>query len=211
METEIADQEHSQFGDFVLAQMGPKVIPFLVTEGIHVRGYDLDIAHDRLLLIGEDVAAGTPGELIIRNPVVMPGYWANEKGTAEALRDGWLYTGDMGYFDNDGFLTLKDRSKDVIISGGTNIYPREIEEVLLTHPAVDEISVIGRYHPDWGEELVPFFALSSKPEPDTTELDAHCLKHLARFKRPKAYFFVEALPKNNNGKVLKTELRELVK
>jgi len=160
---------------------------------------------------GKPSPAGEVGEITLRGDVLMLGYWQNEDATRDTIRDGWLYTGDMGYFDNDGFLTLKDRSKDVIISGGTNIYPREIEEVLLTHPAVDEISVIGRYHPDWGEEVVAFVVLSSKTEPDTTELDAHCLKHLARFKRPKAYFFVEALPKNNNGKVLKTELRELVK
>lgn len=152
---------------------------------------------------------GEVGEITVRGDVVMLGYWQNEDATRDTIRDGWLYTGDLGCFDEDGFLTLKDRSKDVIISGGTNIYPREIEEVLLTHPAVDEVSAIGRYHPDWGEEVVAFIVPSFGIEPVEAELDAHCLKHLARFKRPKKYFFVANLPKNNNGKVLKTELRKL--
>ncbi|MGH8691070.1 MAG: AMP-binding enzyme, partial [Burkholderiales bacterium] len=100
---------------------------------------------------------------------------------------------------------IKDRSKDLIISGGSNIYPREIEEVLLTHPAVAECSVVGRPHPEWGEEVVAFLVV--KGAVPVKELDALCLDNIARFKRPKEYRFVEALPKNNYGKVLKTELR----
>jgi long-chain acyl-CoA synthetase len=111
--------------------------------------------------------------------------------------------------DADGFLTLKDRSKDVIISGGSNIYPREVEEVLLRHPAVSEVSVVGQADAEWGE-IVIAFVVPRGAAPDTAELDALCLDHIARFKRPKRYVMVESLPKNNTGKVLKTRLREML-
>ncbi|MEC9346440.1 MAG: AMP-binding protein [Pseudomonadota bacterium] len=159
---------------------------------------------------GEDrpLPPGETGEVVVRGPVVMRGYWNNPAASAETLKGGWLHTGDVGVFDEDGFLTLKDRSKDMIISGGTNIYPREIEEVLLTHPDVAEVSVVGRPHPDWGEEVVAFVVQSGK-RPAEAELDRLCLDSIARFKRPKAYIFMESLPKNNYGKVLKTELRKV--
>ena len=110
--------------------------------------------------------------------------------------------------DAEGFLTIRDRSKDMIISGGSNIYPREIEEVLLRHPAVAECSVVGRPHAEWGEEVVAFVVKKSDVRPQ--DLDELCLQNIARFKRPREYRFVEALPKNNYGKVLKTELRKLL-
>ena len=121
------------------------------------------------------------------------------------MRGGWLHTGDVGVFDAEGYLHLKDRSKDLIISGGSNIYPREVEEVLLTHDAVREVSVIGRPDREWGEVVVAYVVGEASAE----ELDALCLAHIARFKRPKDYVFVDALPKNNYGKILKTELRAL--
>ena len=158
--------------------------------------------------------AGEIGEVVCRGDVVMRGYWNNPEATESTLKGGWLHTGDMGAFDGDGFLTLKDRSKDMIISGGTNIYPREIEEVLLRHPGVREASVVGRPHEDWCEEVVAFIVPgvvtgeAGDPTPDA--LDRLCLDNIARFKRPKAYRFVDALPKNNYGKVLKTELRALL-
>jgi long-chain acyl-CoA synthetase len=116
-------------------------------------------------------------------------------------------TGDMGHLDADGYLTLADRSKDLIISGGSNIYRREVEEVLLTHPSVHEVSVVGRPSPEWGEEVVAFVVAAPGATIDPAALDAHCLSHIARFKRPKAYIPLPELPKNNYGKVLKTELR----
>jgi long-chain acyl-CoA synthetase len=148
---------------------------------------------------------------------VMSGYWNNPEGTAAALRRGvpprgqesdepWLWTGDLGAFDADGFLTLKDRSKDLIVSGGSNIYPREVEEVLLLHPGVAEASVVGRPDPEWGEAVVAFVVPRGMP-PAAADLDRLCLEHIARFKRPKEYRFVERLPKNNYGKVVKAELR----
>nr|HET7857574.1 AMP-binding protein [Caldimonas sp.] len=156
---------------------------------------------------GRDLPAGETGEVVVRGDTVMAGYWRNAEATAQALRDGWLWTGDLGALDDDGFLTLKDRSKDLIISGGSNIYPREVEEVLLRHPRVREVSVVGRRDARWGETVVAFVACDGGVV-DPGELDALCLAHIARFKRPREYRFVDALPKNNYGKVLKTALRE---
>ncbi len=155
---------------------------------------------------GRALEPGEVGEICVRGDVVMSGYWRNPAATAAALRGGWLWTGDLGAFDADGFLTLKDRSKDLIVSGGSNIYPREVEEVLLAHPAVAEASVVGRPDREWGEVVVAFI-VARGAAPSAEELDRLCLDHIARFKRPKEYRFVERLPKNNNGKVVKAELR----
>ncbi|WP_128927475.1 class I adenylate-forming enzyme family protein [Bradyrhizobium guangxiense] len=160
--------------------------------------------------MGCDVAAGQIGEIVVRGDTVMSGYWQNPDATANTLRDGWLYTGDMGAFDGDGFLTLKDRSKDVIISGGTNIYPREVEEVLLRHESVAEVSVIGRPHPEWGEEVVAVVVLAAGRAVTRNELDQVCNAWIARFKRPKHYYLMTELPKNSYGKIVKTELRALL-
>jgi long-chain acyl-CoA synthetase len=150
---------------------------------------------------------GTIGEILVRGDTVMRGYWRNPEASRETLRNGWLHTGDVGSFDADGFLILRGRSKDMIISGGSNIYPREVEEVLLRHPAVSEVSVVGRPHAHWGEEVIAFVVVREGSTVAAQELDALCLDHIARFKRPKSYRFVQDLPKNNYGKVLKTALR----
>lgn len=152
---------------------------------------------------GVECPIGTSGEITVRGDTVMPGYWRNADATTKTLREGWLWTGDMGTMDTDGYVTLQDRSKDMIISGGSNIYPREVEEVLLSHPEVREVAVVGRPHADWGEEVVAFIVGTATAE----ALDALCLDQIARFKRPKTYLNVSELPKNNYGKVLKTELR----
>jgi len=155
---------------------------------------------------GQEMPTGQTGEIMVRGTPVMAEYWNNALATANTISKGWLMTGDMGCLDADGYLTLQDRSKDVIITGGSNVYPREVEEVLLQHPGVHEVSVVGRAHPEWGEEIVAFIV------GDATDaaLDALCLAHIARFKRPKTYLRVESLPKNNYGKVLKTALRHLL-
>ena len=147
----------------------------------------------------------------MRGSTVMQGYWRNADATRATLAGGWLHTGDVGVLDNSGFLTLKDRSKDLIISGGSNIYPREVEEVLLAHPGVAEASVIGRRHPDWGEEVVACIVARGNVAHRELErdLDAFCIARIARFKRPKAYLFLPELPKNNAGKILKTSLRTI--
>jgi long-chain acyl-CoA synthetase len=157
---------------------------------------------------GRELPTGEVGEIVTRSDCVMAGYWNNPEATARALRDDWLWTGDLGSMDADGFLTLKDRSKDMIISGGSNVYPREIEEVLLTHPEVLEAAVVGRPHADWGEEPIAFVVCREDAKVAAADLDRLCLDNIARFKRPRGYRFVASLPKNNYGKVLKTELRE---
>lgn len=156
--------------------------------------------------LGDHLPTGAPGEVCVRGEVVMAGYWNQPAATARAIRGGWLYTGDIGALDAQGFLTLMDRSKDLVISGGNNIYPREVEETLLTHPQVQEVGVIGRPDPDWGESLVAYVVVRGPVS--AQDLDRHCLAQLARYKRPKQYRFVNELPKNNYGKVLKTSLRE---
>ncbi|MEP7181481.1 MAG: AMP-binding protein [Betaproteobacteria bacterium] len=194
----------------------------LVADAVH-RGDDARLGSVGVAQTGIDVRiagagdaplpVGEIGEVLVHGPTVMQGYWKNPEASAATLANGWLHTGDVGILDADGFLTLKDRSKDLILSGGSNIYPREVEEVLLRHPAVAEVAVVGRAHADWGEEVVACVVLRG-PADETRraaiehELDALCLDSIARFKRPKAYVFLAELPKNNAGKVLKTALRE---
>ena len=185
----IDDRTHPRW----LERLGSVGLPF---PNVEVRVGD---ASDNPCPVGES------GEVLVRGDPVMLGYWRNPEATAETLRNGWLHTGDVGAFDEHGYLTLKDRSKDVIISGGANIYPREVEEVLLHHPKVEEVSVIGRRDSDWGEVVVAYFVGEATP----AELDALCLEKIARFKRPKDYVRIDGLPKNNYGKILKTELRTL--
>jgi len=155
-----------------------------------------------------ELPAGEVGEVVIRGGVVMAGYWNQPAATAETLRGGWLHTGDIGSFDEHGYLTLHDRSKDLIISGGMNIYPREVEEALLTHPQVEAVAVIGRPDPEWGEAVVAFVVVTPGVPPSAEDLDRTCIERIARYKRPKDYHFVDTLPTNNNGKVVKGELRK---
>jgi long-chain acyl-CoA synthetase len=157
----------------------------------------------------EELPAGQAGEILVRGDSVMRGYWRNDEASAAALRGGWLHTGDVGDVDARGLLTLRDRSKDVIISGGSNIYPREVEEVLLRHPGVADCSVIGVPDAEWGESVLAFVVPRAPGAADPAELDRLCLGSIARFKRPKAYRLVGALPRSNYGKVLKTELRAM--
>ena len=154
-----------------------------------------------------ELPADEPGEIVVRGDVVMAGYWDDPDASAQTLRGGWLRTGDVGSFDADGYLTLRDRSKDLIISGGMNIYPREVEEVLLTHPGVRAAAVVGRPDPEWGESVVAF-VVADGAAPPVADLDRTCLDRIARYKRPKEYRFVDALPTNNYGKVVKRELRQ---
>lgn len=157
-----------------------------------------------------DVPIDTCGEVLVRGSAVMQGYWGNPKATAETLLDGWLHTGDIGYLSADGFLTLTDRSKDVIITGGSNVYPREVEEVITQHPSVYEVAVVGAPNAEWGEEIVAFVVCKQGFVLKDRDLEQWCKENMASFKKPKRYIFTEQLPKNNYGKVLKTELRKLL-
>lgn len=157
---------------------------------------------------GQPQAAGEPGEITVRGPVVMQGYWDNPQATQATLVDGWLRTGDIGYLDERGYLTLTDRSKDVIISGGSNIYPREVEEVLVQHPEVFEACVVGEADAEWGESVVAFVVPRTPGSLDAQALNQWFLARMASFKKPKKYLFCAELPKNSYGKILKTQVRQ---
>ncbi len=196
--TVLSREQHADVGH-------PRYAERLGSVGLPHTGVEVRILDET----GRALPAGTVGEVAVRGDVVMSGYWCDRQASARTLADGWLHTGDLGRLDEDGFLTLIDRSKDLIISGGSNIYPREVEEILLTHPAVAEAAVIGRPDPEWGEQVIAYIVLAQGSKAAAAELDAHCLNHIARFKRPRHYRFVDVLPKNNYGKVLKRELRQI--
>lgn len=151
---------------------------------------------------------GEAGEVVVRGDVVMPGYWNNPAASAEALREGWLHTGDIGYFDEEGYLFLLDRAKDMVISGGNNIYPREVEEVIIQHPGVAACVVFGVPHDYWGEAVHAVVVAKENETLTAEEIIAFCGDHMAGYKKPKAVDFVEALPISGYGKVLRREVRE---
>ncbi len=155
-----------------------------------------------------ELPAGQMGEIVVRGSVVMKGYWKNPKATAETLRGGWLHTGDLGTMDEKGYVYILDREKDMIISGGENIYSREIEDVILKHPAVFEVAVIGVPDEKWGEAVKAMVALKPGQKANEEDIIQFCKDHLASYKKPKSVEFIEAIPKNPYGKVLKRELRE---
>jgi acyl-CoA synthetase (AMP-forming)/AMP-acid ligase II len=169
------------------------------TTGVRLRVVD---EHDR------DVPAGQAGEIVVRGDLVMKGYWNRPEATAETLRGGWLHTGDVGHLDEDGYVYITDRRKDVIISGGANIYPREVEEVICAHPAVSEVAVIGVPDDTWGESVKALVVLRPGAAATADDIVEHCRRALASYKKPRSVEFLPALPKNAYGKVLKRELRE---
>lgn len=155
----------------------------------------------------QDVAAGEVGELVVRGPNILAGYWNKPEATAEALRGGWFHTGDLGRVDEDGYYTLVDRKKDMIITGGENVYPIEVEQVMYRHPAINEVAVVGVPDTDWGETIVAVVALVPGGAVGGDELIGWTRERVAHFKAPTRVEFVEALPRNATGKVLKRELR----
>jgi long-chain acyl-CoA synthetase len=157
---------------------------------------------------GNDVEPGEVGEIIARSKHIMVEYWHKPEETKEALINGWVHTGDMGYYDDEGYIYIADRKKDMIISGGENVYPREVEEVLYQHPAVLEAAVIGIPDPYWVEKVHAIVATRKGVSTTAEELTAFCKKHIAGYKVPKDIEFVDSLPKNPAGKILKKELRE---
>jgi fatty-acyl-CoA synthase len=162
-------------------------------------------------IVGADGATlpnGAIGEIAVRGPQLMRGYWNLADATADALRDGWMHTGDAGVLDDEGFLFVQDRTKDMIVSGGENVYPREVEDVLYRHPAVAEAAVIGVPDPKWGEAVKAVVVVKAGEAVDADALIRFCDGQLAGYKRPRSVDFAEALPRNPSGKVLKRELRE---
>jgi acyl-CoA synthetase (AMP-forming)/AMP-acid ligase II len=155
-----------------------------------------------------ELEPGQIGEIVTRSDLVMKGYWNNPEATADTIKNGWLHTGDVGYLDDSGYLFIMDRSKDMIISGGENIYPREIEEVLIRHPAVREVSVIGVPDVKWGEAIKAVVSLNPGKTATEKDLIDFCAENIAGYKKPKSVDFVDDLPKSNYGKILKRELRD---
>jgi acyl-CoA synthetase (AMP-forming)/AMP-acid ligase II len=155
-----------------------------------------------------DVGIGMVGEIIVQSDSLMVEYWRKPEETREVLIDGWLHTGDLGYYDEKGFIYIVDRKKDMIVTGGENVYSREVEEILYMHPAVAEVAVIGIPDPKWVERVHAVVAL----KPDVAAVDhdiiAFCKEHLASYKAPKSVEFIESLPKNPQGKILKRDLRK---
>jgi acyl-CoA synthetase (AMP-forming)/AMP-acid ligase II len=178
---------------------GPDSTRKMGSVGLPMRDVELRVVDDAMLDVGPDQV----GEIVYRGPFVMRGYWNNAEATAEAFAGGWFHSGDLATRDEEGYLRLVDRKKDMIVSGGENIYPAEVERVLREHPAVEDVAVVGFPHPRWGETPVAFVVGSA----DQAELIEHCRAHLASYKKPTAVRFVEALPRNAGGKVLKRELR----
>lgn len=191
--TALGRTDHDYGNETILSSAG---IPRL---GVQVKIFDAR---------GQELPARQMGEIVARGDTVMPGYWNNPEATRETLRDGWLYTGDMGYMDERGYVFILDRSKDMIISGGNNIYPREIEEVILKNPMVSEVTVIGVPDPEWGEAVKAIVVIHQGRVITEADIIEHCKKFLASYKKPKSVDFVASLPKNNYGKILKRELRE---
>jgi len=159
---------------------------------------------------GRDLPPYEVGEVLIRSRSVIQGYWRDPAATAEAIRDGWFYTGDLGYLDEDRYLFIVDRKKDMVVSGGVNIYTKEVEECLYQHPAVLEAAVIGLPDEHWGERVTAVVALKPGQAATKEDLLAHCRERLAGFKKPREIFFMESLPKNPSGKILKRELRKML-
>ncbi len=167
--------------------------------GVHVRIVDEN---------ENDVKPHVVGEVVVQSKMVMIGYWRKPEETHEVMGDGWLHTGDMGYYDEEGYIYLVDRKKDMIVTGGENVYPREVEEVLYGHPAIAEVAVIGGPDDLWIERVHAVVVLKEGQQATEEEVIEFCKQHLARFKAPKSVEFVESLPRNPQGKILKRELRK---
>ena len=170
--------------------------------GVHMRVIDE---------AGCDVETGKIGEIIIRSKRNMTGYWRNSDATEKTIKDGWLYTGDMGYFDERGFIYIADRKKDMIVTGGENVYPKEVEEILYQHPAIMEAAVIGISDDYWVERVHAVVVLKQGATATAEEIIEFCKAHIAHYKAPKGVEFVETLPKNPQGKILKKEIRKRYK
>lgn len=155
-----------------------------------------------------DVPTGSVGELIVKGDQVMLGYWGKPEATRDAVDDGWLRTGDLARMDDERLVSIVDRAKDMILTGGENVYSREVEDVLAEHPDVADVAVVGQPDPVWGESVVAIVVLRDGAVPNPDALIAHCREHLASYKKPRVVHFVAALPRNATGKVLKHELRQ---
>jgi long-chain acyl-CoA synthetase len=203
-----------------MTEMGPAITFLSETDQLRKAGSagQAALSHDiRVVRTREDgpsdpedvVPVGETGEIIVQGPCMMVGYFNREEATEKALFKGWYHSGDIGYLDNEGYLYVNDRVDDMIISGGENIYPREVEDLLHAHPGVLDVAVVGQPNDRWGE-TVTAFVVKKDPKVTDEELDIHCKNsnHLANYKRPRKYIFCEALPRNASGKIMKFVLRK---
>ena len=170
--------------------------------GTPMEGVEMKVVDDA----GNELRSGEVGEIVIRGHNVMKGYWNRPDATAETLRDGWLHTGDMARVDEDGYFFIVDRKKDMIIRGGFNVYPREVEEVLYEHPAVREAAVIGIPHDEYGEEVAAAVVLKDGAEASPEDLREFVKRQVAAYKYPRRVWLVDDLPKGPTGKILKREI-----
>ncbi len=171
--------------------------------GIPNPGMDIRVVDDK----GEDVPTGEVGEIVIKGGSIMKGYWNRPEATTDSIRDGWFYSGDAGFFDKDGYLFIHDRVKDMIVSGGENIYPAEVENALFGHPAIADAAVVGVPHEKWGEAVKAIVVLKPGEQATPDEIIAFAKTRIASYKVPKSVDFIEALPRNPSGKILRRELR----
>lgn len=197
--TYLRAEDHLGYGDEQARRLGSIGIP---RTDVEIRIFDEE---------DHSPPTGDTGEIVVRAATVMRGYWFDPEATAHTLRNGWLHTGDIGYEDPDGYIHLVDRAKDMIVSGGNNVYAREVEEAILTHPQVAEVAVVGVPDDYWGEVVVAFIVPVDAGFVDANDIIEHCRQRLASYKKPKSVKFLSELPKNAYGKVLKRELRQRVK
>jgi len=196
---------------YVLTEASPGTTMLRAADGVRKlgsAGTACSFTDVRVVVDDRDAAAGEPGEVLVRGPNVSPGYWQDPDSTASAFSDGWLHTGDLATRDDEGYLRIVDRLKDMYISGGENVYPAEVEQAVYTHPAVAECAVIGVADPTWGEVGRAFVVLREGHRVDAEELLNHLYARLARFKVPRSVEFVPSLPHNAAGKLLKSRLRK---
>jgi acyl-CoA synthetase (AMP-forming)/AMP-acid ligase II len=179
----------------------------LASTGKPVLDYEIRIVNQH----GDDVKPGEVGEIIGRSEAMMKAYWQMPEETEKKLKEGWLYTGDLGRFDEDGFIYIVERKNDMIISGGVNIYPREIEEVLYKHAAVSEAAVVGVPDDHWGEAVKAVVVLKESATATGDEIIRFCGEHLAGYKKPRSVEFWSELPKSPQGKILKRVIKESLK
>jgi acyl-CoA synthetase (AMP-forming)/AMP-acid ligase II len=191
-------------GTYLPAEMHDPAKGKLRSCGRSYPGYEIKVVDGE----GNTVPTGSVGEILIRSGTIMKGYWKRPDATSKSVVDGWFYSGDAGYFDEDGYLYIHDRVKDMIVSGGENVYPAEVENALMSHPGVADAAVIGVPDEKWGEAVKGIVVL--KPDSDATAEDiiAFCRTRIAGYKTPKSIDFMQALPRNPSGKILRRELRE---
>ncbi|MFW6050041.1 MAG: class I adenylate-forming enzyme family protein [Myxococcota bacterium] len=173
--------------------------------GVPMEGVEVKVVDDE----GKPLPPGEVGEIIARGENISPGYYEMPEATAQTFRDGWLLTGDMGYLDEDGYLFVVERKKDLIIRGGFNVYPKDVEEVLYRHPAVQEAAVVGVPHESLGEEICAYVVLESGKQATAEDIIGHCQGELAKYKTPRHVVFLDAMPKTLIGKIIKKELRRM--